>query len=142
METVETMTPWYVVWVKPHRVLVCDPLAGACVWHRGGNNAPIQMVWLNFYTVGRLRSYAVENGLNAPDEMSIFFTNFFVSRLDWWQQANVQHFLHAVESTGSIFTHRWGDAPIQTSALRMYVDCSLFLSSHLVKSPSDNISFY
>ena len=32
----------------------------------------------------------------------------------------VQHFLSAVEASGGIYTHRWGDAPIQTLALRLF----------------------
>jgi hypothetical protein len=84
----------------------------------------------------------------------IFFTNLFVSRVDWWLRcdvsspacllacgtprtwpvlpmkqssrileppslAQVRRFLGALEDSNNIFLHRWGDAPIQTAALRL-----------------------
>ena len=33
--------------------------------------------------------------------------------------AQVQRYLRAVETSGGIYTHRWGDAPIQTTALEL-----------------------
>eukprot|EP00966_Prymnesium_polylepis_P160750 3715261-Prymnesium_polylepis.1 len=50
----------------------------------------------------------------------IYFTNFFVSRISWWFQANVLQFLSDVNASGGIYRHRWGDAPIQTAALRLH----------------------
>ena len=50
----------------------------------------------------------------------MFFTNFFVSRVDWWFHQDVQRFLAAVNKTGSVYSHRWGDAPIQTTALKLF----------------------
>ncbi|KAL1530192.1 hypothetical protein AB1Y20_001108 [Prymnesium parvum] len=50
----------------------------------------------------------------------IFFTNFFVARLAWWHHPAVLHFLQAVNSSGGVYAHRWGDAPIQTAALRLH----------------------
>ena len=50
----------------------------------------------------------------------IYFTNFFISRVDFWSSAEVQGFLDAVNRSGGIYAHRWGDAPIQTAALRLY----------------------
>ena len=68
-----------------------------------------------------LRSYAEAEGLAAaPKVDSMFFTNFFVSKVSWWRGASVQKFLDAVMATGNIYSHRWGDAPIQTAALRLY----------------------
>ena len=52
----------------------------------------------------------------------IYFTNFFVSRVGWWARAEVRSFLQAVNLTGGIYAHRWGDAPIQTAALRLFGD--------------------
>eukprot|EP00966_Prymnesium_polylepis_P163441 3777742-Prymnesium_polylepis.1 len=50
----------------------------------------------------------------------IYFTNFFISRISWWGQPRVQQFLRAVNASGGIYEHRWGDAPIQTAALRLH----------------------
>ena len=50
----------------------------------------------------------------------IYFTNFFITRVDWWHTPMVTHFLDAVNASGGIYRHRWGDAPIQTAALRLH----------------------
>jgi hypothetical protein len=67
-------------------------------------------------------SYATALKLKPPAEpvKHIYFTNFFVSRVDFWFGANVQGFLHAVSNGGGIYLHRWGDAPIQTTALQLF----------------------
>ena len=38
----------------------------------------------------------------------IFFTNFFASRVNWWQRPDVAAFLGAVNRTGGVYFHRWG----------------------------------
>ena len=50
----------------------------------------------------------------------IYFSNFFISRIDWWRAPDVQRFLNAVNASGGIYRFRWGDAPIQTAALRLH----------------------
>ena len=50
----------------------------------------------------------------------IFATHFFVSRVGWWTSPEVDRFLQAVNETGDIYRHRWGDAPIQSAALRLH----------------------
>ena len=49
----------------------------------------------------------------------IYFTNFFVTRIGWWRQPAVRRFLDAVNASGGIYLHRWGDAPIQTAVIRL-----------------------
>ena len=50
----------------------------------------------------------------------MYFSNVFLTRVDWWRRDDVQAFLRAVDLTGSIYRHRWGDAPIQTATLNMF----------------------
>ncbi|KAL1505011.1 hypothetical protein AB1Y20_008774 [Prymnesium parvum] len=77
-----------------------------------------------------LASYIAHANLStASDALSlvstIFFTNFFVSRVDWWLQpeaCTVKRLLDAIDASGGIYRHRWGDAPIQTIALRLLAD--------------------
>ena len=57
----------------------------------------------------------------------IYFTNFFVSRVNWWEKSEVHHFLDAVNASGGVYQHRWGDAPIQTAALRLHATPALVL---------------
>ena len=52
----------------------------------------------------------------------IVFTNFFATRLDWWKQPHVRHFLDAVDATGNTYFLRWGDAPIHTAVLKLFAD--------------------
>eukprot|EP00966_Prymnesium_polylepis_P093948 2174842-Prymnesium_polylepis.1 len=70
-----------------------------------------------------IRAYMSETGLEPaipplPTE-SIYFTNFFVTRVGWWRKPEVQAFMDAVNASGGIYRHRWGDAPIQTAVLRL-----------------------
>ena len=52
----------------------------------------------------------------------MYFTNFFVTNVSWWEQPRVRRFLDDVNASGGVYTHRWGDAPIQTAALRLYAE--------------------
>eukprot|EP00966_Prymnesium_polylepis_P044072 1021606-Prymnesium_polylepis.2 len=36
----------------------------------------------------------------------------------------VQRFLHAIDESGGIYAHRWGDAPIQTIAIQLFASVS------------------
>jgi len=74
-----------------------------------------------------LASYVAHANLSTSGDVlslvsNIFFTNFFVSRVDWWLQPEVKRLLDAIDASGGIFRHRWGDAPIQTIALRLLAD--------------------
>jgi len=59
----------------------------------------------------------------------IFFTNFFVSRIAWWDAPAVQQFLDAANASGGIYRHRWGDAPLQTAAVRLHASPASVLTS-------------
>ena len=82
-----------------------------------------------------LWQYAASRGLfggNATTQCSLtagrmYFSNFFLTRVRWWARAAVQEMLRAVDLTGSIYRHRWGDAPIQTAALNMFAPPSRVL---------------
>lgn len=84
--------------------------------------------WVRKHLESRSDYYAPHIARNISDEAvdrlggSMYFTNFFVTRLDWWKQPHVQSFLGAVDRSGNIYCKRWGDAPIQSSALRLFAD--------------------
>ena len=40
----------------------------------------------------------------------VYFSDFFVSNVSWWSMQSVQRFLHGVNESGGIYTHRWGGA--------------------------------
>jgi hypothetical protein len=75
-------------------------------------------VWMDRYTHDRhLRSVSVKK---------IYFTNVFLTRVDWWLRDDVQSFLRDVDETHNIYIHRWGDAPIQTAAVNLFGRASYF----------------
>ena len=36
----------------------------------------------------------------------MYFSNFFVSDVSWWSMQSAQRFLHGVNESGGIYTHR------------------------------------
>lgn len=50
----------------------------------------------------------------------MFFNNVFATVLDYWTQESVIDFFRAVDKSHGIYVHRWGDAPIQTAAVRLF----------------------
>lgn len=69
-------------------------------------------VWLSSYLAQRKKS--------PVDVRYMYFTNVFLTRVDFWLRADVNEFLQDIDRTGHIYHHRWGDAPIQTSALKIF----------------------
>ena len=63
---------------------------------------------------------ARHSGKERVDVKNMYFTNVFVSRVGWWHGGAVQRFLKSVDESGNIYHHRWGDAPIQSVALKLY----------------------
>jgi hypothetical protein len=51
----------------------------------------------------------------------VFYNNFEVSALSFWRSPAYQNYIEYVDSLGGIFYYRWGDAPIKTLALSMFV---------------------
>ena len=72
--------------------------------------------WLADY----MKMRALEPAVPPLPTEAIFFTNFFVSRVDWWFGAEVRRLLDAINASGGVYRNRWGDAPIQTAALRLH----------------------
>ena len=67
-----------------------------------------------------VREYAADHGLTPPTadvSIRMYFTNYFVSRVDFWRKPEVREYLDAIAASGNVYRHRWGDAPIQSSAL-------------------------
>lgn len=60
-------------------------------------------------------------GLSQDWNHFTFYNNFFLTNVSLWHRPNVRRFLEHVDRMGGIYTHRWGDAPIQTAAVQMFV---------------------
>ena len=53
--------------------------------------------------------------------LDIFYNNFEISRLDLWLSKEYREYIEYIDCLGGIYFHRWGDAPIKTLALSMFV---------------------
>lgn len=53
---------------------------------------------------------------------TIVFNNFFVTKLSWWMQPSVRAWLIHLERLRGGYKHRWGDAPIHTITLGMFLE--------------------
>lgn len=52
----------------------------------------------------------------------MYFNNLFAARRDWWVSQATSAFMKEIDESGGIYRHRWGDAPIQTAAVRFLID--------------------
>lgn len=52
----------------------------------------------------------------------IFYNNFFITKVAFWQRDDVRELLDAIDKTGNIYYWRWGDAPIHTLVLALLAD--------------------
>eukprot|EP00658_Telonema_sp_P-2_P048477 TRINITY_DN3687_c0_g5_i5.p1 TRINITY_DN3687_c0_g5~~TRINITY_DN3687_c0_g5_i5.p1 ORF type:complete len:1054 (+),score=180.25 TRINITY_DN3687_c0_g5_i5:410-3571(+) len=51
----------------------------------------------------------------------VFYNNFEISHRSIWEMPQVQGWMKAIRESRGIYTHRWGDAPIRTLAVSMFV---------------------
>lgn len=51
-----------------------------------------------------------------------FYNNFFVTRVGFWLQQNVQIFLEHIDKSHTIYTQRWGDLLWHSAAVQIYMD--------------------
>jgi Glycolipid 2-alpha-mannosyltransferase len=52
----------------------------------------------------------------------VMYNNMHIAKVSFFSRPDVMHFLRSVEQSGYILSHRWGDATIQTYALRLFQD--------------------
>jgi hypothetical protein len=52
---------------------------------------------------------------------SIYYNNFEVSAMKLWYSKEYQDYINMIDHTGGIYYNRWGDAPIKTIAVTMFV---------------------
>jgi len=94
---------------QPSNPNVCegfDPLLGL-------DNAPA----INGYGESLVQTTPCQAGLF--DEVPAYFTNFEVARLSILRSQAYQEWYQHLSTTGGIFFHRWGDAPIRFLGLQM-----------------------
>lgn len=57
-------------------------------------------------------------------EPKMFYNNFEISRFSIWKQPIYQHFIDYIDHAGGIFFNRWGDAPIKSLGLSLFLNTS------------------
>jgi len=50
-----------------------------------------------------------------------FYNNWHIGQVAFFNRPDVRHYLHAVNASGHILSHRWGDSTIQAYAVRMFM---------------------
>lgn len=60
-----------------------------------------------------------------------FYSNFYITRLEFWKQNCVQNYLKYIVNTNGIYRHRWGDSTIHAHALKMFSN-----GDRIIKLPS------
>jgi len=58
---------------------------------------------------------------NKMPRNNYYYNNFEVSRLSLWLSEDYQRFINYIDRLGGIYYHRWGDAPIKSIAIAMFV---------------------
>lgn len=76
---------------------------------------------------------------NTWNRKLIFYNNFEVSRLSLWLSEDYQKFIDYIDRLGGIYHNRWGDAPIKTIAVSIFVPQN---ETHLFKDIAYKHKFY
>ncbi|ELU17833.1 hypothetical protein CAPTEDRAFT_54547, partial [Capitella teleta] len=58
---------------------------------------------------------------NTWKPLKLFYNNFEVSRSALWLSREYSAYINYLDHTGGVFYHRWGDAPIKSLAVSMFV---------------------
>jgi len=53
-----------------------------------------------------------------------FYNNWHIGKVSFFNRPDVRHFLEAVNASGHILSHRWGDSTIQAYAVRIFMHAS------------------
>ena len=66
------------------------------------------------------RKRAIRSHFDLPRDR-IFWNNFELSDVDFWRSPEYRDYIDYIDRTGGIYYHRWGDAPIKTLAVTLFV---------------------
>lgn len=58
---------------------------------------------------------------NGEYDRRMYYTNFEISSLNFWRSDEYVRFFDYLDRTGGIYKYRWGDAPIHTFAVSMFL---------------------
>jgi len=61
------------------------------------------------------------SSFNNWPEPRIFYNNFEISAFSLWTSKQYQDYIHFIDMLGGIYYYRWGDAPIKSIAVSLFV---------------------
>jgi hypothetical protein len=64
---------------------------------------------------------SIDKNLNI-EENKMYYTNFEVCNVDWFNQPDYMEFYEKIDRCGGIMTGRWGDAPIRYLGVNMFMN--------------------
>ena len=76
-----------------------------------------------------------------------FYNNLHIGKVSFFTRPDVRHFIEAVNASGKILSHRWGDSTIQAYAVRLFMqpahirqipNITYFHGSHVGRISSSN----
>jgi len=71
---------------------------------------------------GRRREVSLDEfSMRECGEIYGFYNNFFISRVSFWLQPQVQAFLKHVDDSGEIYRSRWNDLILQSAVVQMFM---------------------
>ncbi|ELU17832.1 hypothetical protein CAPTEDRAFT_53752, partial [Capitella teleta] len=70
--------------------------------------------------------YAKENAIKPEfyhnwTKGKIYYNNFEISKTSFWLSKAYQDYIQYIDRSGGIFYHRWGDAPVKSLALSLFM---------------------
>ena len=77
---------------------------------------------LMFFCLNRLLDCSTCFFCPEPPSSQVFYNNFEISHASVWTSSKFTAWFQAVQAARGIYTTRWGDAPIRTLAVSMFVD--------------------
>ncbi len=75
-------------------------------------------------------------------EPFIIYNNFEIYKIAFWKGKHYQDFINYIDQLGGIYYYRWGDAPIKTLALSLFVQKSKVYQFHDIGYKHQNIIIY
>jgi hypothetical protein len=70
----------------------------------------------------KIETASSQNPISIKWDHKIYYNNFEISNFKFWRSNKVKQFLEFLDKKGGIYYFRWGDAPIHTLAINMFMD--------------------
>jgi hypothetical protein len=89
-------------------------------WITSDSHSCIQTLWPAAKQYVKTKSIATEF-FNTWPVAQMYYNNFEVSALSLWWSSSYQAYIEYIDSLGGFYYYRWGDAPVKSMAVSMFV---------------------